>query len=436
MSWPASARRLCGAVAAAVWLSLVMFGACKRVDVPSAPTAPAPATPPPPAAAAWRRPPIIDFHSHLSVDGLERIATILDQAGIAKMVNLSGGSGRQDAVQQRMAKELADRLPGKIVNFATPWWRGCCDAAWVEREALSLRTAVEVYNFAGLKISKGLGLGHSDQSDQLIAPDDPRLSRLWQTAGELAIPVTIHVADPRAFWWPLSPRNERWDELGVHPYWAYGPVTEAQLATFPQEAQELVRQRPKVASWSGMLQQAERLYRAHPHTLFVAVHFGNAAEDLEYVDGLLARNANVDVDIAARVGEFGRHPAAKVRVFFEKWQDRIVFGTDIGVSSDGLMLGSNGAVEPTMADVLPFYQAHFAYLEGQARAIAHPSPIQGRWTVDAIGLTPAVLDKLYFRNAQALLDRGALKKRLSQVQPATGPLGLADDATPAWAGQP
>jgi hypothetical protein len=82
---------------------------------------------------------------------------------------------------------------------------------------------------------------------------------------------------------------------------------------------------------------------------------------------------------------------------------------------------------------LPFYQAHFAYLEGHGKGIAHPSPIQGRWTVDAIGLAPAVLDKLYFRNAEALLDKAALKRRAQAITANPAPLGLADDATPAWA---
>jgi predicted TIM-barrel fold metal-dependent hydrolase len=407
--------------------------ACRKSEPAAAPPNAAAGPAAQAAVQPWKRPPIIDFHAHLSLDGAERIAAIQKDAGIAKMINLSGGSGRADAIAQRAAQALAQSLPGRVVNFASPWWRDCCDQAWVDRESAALRQAVEKYSFAGLKISKGLGLGHTDELDRLIAADDPRLHKLWQTAGELGIPVSIHVADPRAFWWPLSRDNERWDELGVHPYWAYGPVPPALLATFPPEVQEMVAQRPKVPAWSAMLQAAERLYRAHPQTIFVAVHFGNAAEDLDYVDGLLTRNANVSIDIAARVGEFGRHPAAKVKAFFEKWQDRIVFGTDIGIGADGLMLGSNGAVEPTMAEVLPFYQAHFAYLEGHGKGIAHPSPIQGRWTVDAIGLAPAVLDKLYFRNAEALLDKAALKRRAQAITANPAPLGLADDATPAWA---
>jgi hypothetical protein len=66
------------------------------------------------------------------------------------------------------------------------------------------------------------------------------------------------------------------------------------------------------------------------------------------------------------------------------------------------MLGSNGELPPTMADVRPFYQAHFRYLEGSERQIDHPSPIQGAWKVDAIGLPRETLDALYQGNAARL----------------------------------
>jgi predicted TIM-barrel fold metal-dependent hydrolase len=34
--------------------------------------------------------------------------------------------------------------------------------------------------------------------------------------------------------------------------------------------------------------------------------------------------------------------------------------------------------------------------------LAHPTPIQGRWTVDGIGLPQEVLEDLYHRNAERL----------------------------------
>lgn len=437
------------------WGLLMLMAACKPTPAPTvaprtssvaaAPTVPAPApvalaaTPTTAAAVAavpwldppsspregYKRPKIIDFHGHLSLDGADRLAQIMAENGIERMVNLSGGSFRRGPEAWESARMLTDALHGTVINFMNPDWMAFAQPGWGEREAARLQDAVLHYGFAGLKIAKVLGLGLIDENTNGLVPaDDPRLSALWAKCAELGVPAAIHVADPRAFWWPLNPQNERWEELRVHPGWAYGPIPPELAAQLPE--------RPPTPSWPALLQSAERLYRANPRTTFVAVHFGNAAEDLEYVDGLLTHNDNVYIDLAARVGEFGRHPAQKLRDFFVKWQDRIVFGTDIGVGSDFLMLGSNGEVEPQLPDVRPFYVAHFRFLESADRQMDHPSPIQGNWKVDAIDLPDAVLAKIYRENALRLLDRGRLQafakgphRQLQKVA-----LGLANGAQP------
>ena len=68
------------------------------------------------------------------------------------------------------------------------------------------------------------------------------------------------------------------------------------------------------------------------------------------------------------------------------------------------MLGSTGDEEPTERDIKPFFDAHWRYFEGRDKAIAHPTPIQGKWTVDAINLPTDVLYKLYRGNAERLLN--------------------------------
>ena len=163
------------------------FTACKRAPnsqvVPPAATksagelgaTPSPATPvlpaPPPAAAtpdtSWHRADfapggIIDFHAHLGVSGVPRLRHIMPSNGVVKMINLSGGSGRRGGAGWKYALALADRLPGKIVNFANVDWRGCCGPEWSKREVGRLRFAVTRLGFRGLKISKALGLGATD----------------------------------------------------------------------------------------------------------------------------------------------------------------------------------------------------------------------------------------------------------------------------------
>ena len=61
-----------------------------------------------------------------------------------------------------------------------------------------------------------------DGSGKLIRIDDPKLDPVWKRCGDLGMPVSIHVADPKAFWLPYNPTNERWKELKDHPAWWFG----------------------------------------------------------------------------------------------------------------------------------------------------------------------------------------------------------------------
>jgi len=81
--------------------------------------------------------------------------------------------------------------------------------------------------------------------------------------------------------------------------------------------------------------QTERLLSRHPTTTFLFIHLG-LSENLDYMERLLDSHLNVYVDTSARIPEFGRHPVDKVRRFFLKFQDRILFGTDLSIGPDHL----------------------------------------------------------------------------------------------------
>jgi hypothetical protein len=138
--------------------------------------------------------------------------------------------------------------------------------------------------------------------------------------------------------------------------------------------------------------------------VFLLIHLANYPENLDYVDALLDAHPNVFVDTSARVPEFGRHAADKVRAFFLKHQDRVLFGSDFIADADGSMqLGSTSTRAPTAADGVEFFMRHWRYFETMDRQIDHPTPIQGNWKVDAAGLPASVLRKLYVTNAEKLI---------------------------------
>jgi predicted TIM-barrel fold metal-dependent hydrolase len=335
---------------------------------------------------------LIDLHQHVdyTTQHLARAVRIMDAVGLGVVVNLSGGSvtpGPDGAPAEfQRHRQLADDLyPGRFLHYFSLDYRGweepdfSARAVWQVEEARRLGAA-------GLKEFKRLGLSLRDGQGRLIRIDDARLDAVWKRCGELHLPVSIHVADPKAFWLPFDDRNERWRELKDHKSWWFGDPSR-----FPP--------------WKELLEALNRVVGRHPQTTFVGVHFANNAEELDWVDASLSRYPNLMADLAARIPEVGRHDPDSVRRLFLKHQDRILFGTDFQVY-DRLILGSSGnEPPPTDRDAEVFFQKHWRWLETSDRDWAHMTPIQGDWTISSIALPVEVLRKIYFDNARRLLAR-------------------------------
>lgn len=343
--------------------------------------------------AAWRTEHrIIDLHQHLNAttQHLARAIKIMDASGIGVAVNLSGGAVTRgpngEPSEFERNKALSDALfPGRFLLYMTLDFTAWDEADFAQRAAAQIEEGFRL-GAAGLKEYKRLGLYLRDKSGRLIAVDDPKLDPVWRRCGELGMPVSIHVADPKAFWAPFDSQNERWKELKDHKNWWFGDP-----ARFP--------------AWKGLLESLNRVVGRHPGTTFVGVHFANNAEELDWVDAALTRYPNLMADVAARIPEIGRHPPDQVRALFVKHQDRILFGTDFQVY-DRLILGSSGnEPPPSDAEAEVFFAKHWRWLETLDRDWPHMTPIQGDWTISSIGLPDSVLRKIYFDNARRLLAR-------------------------------
>ena len=323
---------------------------------------------------------IIDMHSHLDYSASKRILTVLKNNGISAIVNMSGGNFDSD-ISENYVFQLDN--PGVIYNFYTPNWRTINQPGFGEQEADLFEKAVKSLGYKGLKISKAPGLFLRDKKGKIIPVDDPRFDPLWKKAGELGVPVLIHTSDPEAFWLPPDEKNERWDELKVHPGWSfYGK---------------------DVPPRNELLKQRNNVIKKHSNTVFICTHFGNNAEHPDLVAKLLDEYPNMYIDVAARIPEFGRHPAPVMRKFFLKYQDRILFGTDIGIGKQFLMLGSGDGTVPPLSAADTYYKRTFQYFESDLKEMESPTPIQGRWKVHPIHLPVKVLKKLYYENAKQVI---------------------------------
>ncbi len=324
---------------------------------------------------------IIDMHVHASPRGVPRLLEIMKQRGLSRVANLSGGHPLQGLDEQL---DAAARAHGRVIVFTTLAYEQAVFDHYGERMAELVRRA-HARGARGLKIAKVLGLALNTREGRRIAVDDPELDPVFSAAGELGMPVAIHTGDPEAFWLPVDQHNPRRAELEAHPAWSlYNRA---------------------VPSFDGLLAELEARVARHPQTTFISVHFGNAAERPDQVARMLRTYPNLYIDTAARIPEMGRHPAAAMRAFFIEFQDRIVYGSDLGVgpAPAPLFLGSQGRTPPSANDVERFFDASRRYFETGDQRFEHPTPIQGDWKIDGIALPREVLAKVYHHNAARLL---------------------------------
>lgn len=355
-----------------------LLAGCSRGSQPDQEGGAARAAAPGPLATPTRLR-VVDFHAHWDPRYPRLMLDRMDQAGIAVAVNYSGGSPRALARSVEAERESA----GRLRFFCNVPWSLLEAPDFVERAVRHLR-GCKTAGALGLKISKALGLGVPDPvTGALLAVDDPWLDPLFEEAGRLGLPVAIHTGDPQAFFRPCDAQNERFEELTLAPEWCF-----ADGAVYPAW-EEL---------FSGFLRRVGR----HAATTFVGVHFGNDPEEPARVGAALREHANLWIDTAARIPEIGRRPPDEVRAVFAEFPERVLFGTDLQVGPEMLVLGA-GPPDPSTADVETFWRSTWRYFETADAEIASPTPIQGRWTVRGLALPPELLERLYHGNAERLL---------------------------------
>lgn len=318
--------------------------------------------------------PCVDVHNHLGrwlaegawmTSDVRALLDVMDRCNVATMVNLDGRWGRE--LEENIARYDA-AYPGRFVTFCHVDWSLLTEPDGVDALVAGL-VASHAAGARGVKVWKDLGLSWTDRQGRLVLPDDPRIARVFATAGALDLPVLIHTADPVAFFDPLGPSNERIEELVANPGWWFGD--RARFPTFRQLTESL-----------------EALVAAHPGTTFVGAHVGCHAEDLGWVSRMLGEHPNFAVDLGGRLAEIGRQPRAFRRLVVDH-PDQVLFGTDafpVGVED---------------------YTTYFRFLESDDEDFAYAPgcavPPQGRWQIAGAALPVATLPALYADNARRLL---------------------------------
>ena len=282
-------------------------------------------------------------------------------------------------VQQRDAVALKQKYPGRIAFAATFSVTGFQSPQWAAKQLRHLDAAF-AQGAVAVKVWKNIGLDLRDSDGKYVMLDDPRLRPIFDRLERDDIVLLGHQAEPLNCWLPfekMTVRSDR-DYFREHPqYYMY--------------------RHPEAPSHEEQLAARDRMLAQHPALRFDGVHLASLEWDVDRIAAFLERFPRAQVDIAARMSHLEYQAARdrdKVRRFLIRYQDRILYGTDVA------FLPGDTATS-VAADLHASWVHDWRFLTGSGEL--HSTEFEG--TFRGLALPTAVVDKVYWGNARKMFPR-------------------------------
>ena len=248
---------------------------------------------------------------------------------------------------------------------------------WLERNLAWLDSSFEKGAVA-VKIWKNIGMSFRDKDSTLIMIDNPRFDPIFKMLAERKIPVLGHLGEPRNCWLPL-------EEM----------TTNNDRNYFRQNPQYHMYRHPDFPSYEDQIAARDRMLERNPELIFVGAHLGSLEWDVDALGATFDKFPNMAVDMAARMGQLFYQTHAhrdKVREFFIKYQDRLLYATDMGSSG-------TEAPEALRQELHDTWFRDWRYFVTGDTLTSNLVNEEFR----GLQLPKEVVDKIYFRNAQKWL---------------------------------
>ncbi len=225
-----------------------------------------------------------------------------------------------------------------------------------------------------MKVWKNFGMVTRDASGNFIQIDDKRLQPIWDFLKDNGIPVMAHIGEPVQAWKPLDDTN--------NPHYGY----------YTRHPEYHAFKHPEIPLYETIITARDRWIGNNPDLQILCAHMGSMSHDVDMVAARLDKFPNINVEPAARFGDLAGQDSKKVRAFFEKYQDRIFFGTDYGNSRNQSELSPEELKEEEQ-DLDANYSLLWTYLSTKDSVEIRSQKNIG------LGLSKDILHKVYYQNA-------------------------------------
>ena len=322
----------------------------------------------------------IDMHSHFRYDR-NYLPSFFNEWN---MQSLLVDVAIEDSVGVRRSwdeyKVLAKNHPDLFWLCSSLVGVGIDDPDFADREIARLKKEIDE-GAKMVKVWKNFGMVTKDASGSFIQLDDKRLQPIWDFLTASGIPVMAHIGEPVQAWRPLDdPKNPHFQYYTEHPqYHAY--------------------KHPEIPTYETIIAARDNWIENNPELQILCAHMGSMSHDVDMIAQHLDKFPNMSVEPAARFGDLVSQDSKKVKAFFEKYQDRILFGTDFANDQDATSLTGDELKEERM-ELDSEYSKRWAYLSSTDSVEIRNQKNRG------LGLSENVLEKIYYENGARFLKVG------------------------------
>jgi predicted TIM-barrel fold metal-dependent hydrolase len=163
-----------------------------------------------------------------------------------------------------------------------------------------------------VKVWKNIGMEIKDRSGKYVMADDEKFEPIYQDIANHGKTLMTHQAEPNVAWGPADPADPSWSYYQENPQWYVGD-------------------KPGFPSKQTILAARDRVLEKNPKLRMVGVHLGSMERSLDDIARHLDQYPNFAIDTAGRMEYLMLMPHEQVRNFLIKYQDRILYGTDLDV---------------------------------------------------------------------------------------------------------
>ena len=227
-------------------------------------------------------------------------------------------------------------------------------------------------NFAegavAVKIWKNIGMEIKDRSGKYIMADDPKFEPIYKDIARHGKTLLAHQAEPDVAWGPPDPADPSWSYYQENPQWYVGD-------------------KPGFPSKATVLAARDRVLEKNPELRVVGVHLGSMEKSLDDIARRLDKYPNFAIDTAARMEYLMLTPREQVRNFMIKYQDRILYGTDLD-------LLAAASVPEALKEWQSTYVRDWKFLATDETVKVNGKPVRG------LNLPQPVLQEIFHDNAK------------------------------------